>query len=63
MTRLFQNPNIDDINDNNDENSHKTSSLWTYVDCKNPAYPSMTEVYLDLIVTQIIYIMYTVIYI
>jgi hypothetical protein len=33
-------PNIDDINDEN-EVSRKTSSLWTYVDCKNSAYPGV----------------------
>ncbi|GES72744.1 zinc finger BED domain-containing protein RICESLEEPER 2-like [Rhizophagus clarus] len=33
--------NIDDINDENDETSRKTSSLWTYVDCKNPAHPGV----------------------
>ncbi|GBB97925.1 hypothetical protein RclHR1_00310053 [Rhizophagus clarus] len=33
--------NIDDINNENDETSQKTSSLWTYVDCKNPAHPGV----------------------
>ncbi|GBC00403.1 hypothetical protein RclHR1_03850001 [Rhizophagus clarus] len=33
--------NIDDINDENDKTSRKTSSLWTYVDCKNPAHPGV----------------------
>src|SRR5881394_3352234 len=34
-------PNIDDINNDNDETSRKTSSLWTYVTFKNPAHPGI----------------------
>ena len=34
-------PNIDDINDIDNEidvNSHKTASIWNYVNCKDPSH-------------------------
>ena len=31
-------PNIDDIDNEIDVNSHKTASIWNYVNCKDPSH-------------------------
>lgn len=34
-------PNIDDINNEINEHSRKTSSVWSYVNCNDPSHPGV----------------------